>query len=643
MIVFDEFFESGMQESISPFLTKSSRKWGKGLELKSALLAAFCLLISFLSPEKTLSNLCLLFTYFFAGTPALIGAIDDLLKFEINIDILMTLAAFFSVLIGSGFEGGLLLVLFAISGGLEEAVRLKAKGAILSIRKLSPTKALVVKEEGHLVEKSTKDISIGTKLLVRPGDMVPLDGRVISGQSTLNLVHLTGENLPVTKKVGDSVPQGAANLDGSITIEVERTANDSTLQKIIELVTEAENAKPKLERWFDKITSTYALCVIGAFVLISLTFPFLFSLPFLGKEGSIYRGLTFLIAASPCALIIALPIAYLSAIGRSAKKGIIVKGGVVFEALASCKKMAFDKTGTLTYGKLEMFGQYGKNELTVAYSLEQSAHHPIAEAICNYAQNEKLVPLTVKHFRSFPGLGIMGEIDEHKAYIGNKEFVFPHIPEEKRTKLEEELQAIENQGFIFTILFFNDQAHIFSFKDQIKPQVPKVISALKNECSVLSIMLTGDHEQSSKVIANEAGIETFYANLRPEEKLQKIDMLAKKENLAMVGDGINDAPALARAQVGISMGKMGSRAAVDASDIVLLHDNVEHLLWLVKKSRKTKVVVRQNLLFAFLAIILASLPAVLGLIPLWIAVCLHEGGTLLVGLNALRLLRDDKG
>lgn len=365
----------------------------------------------------------------------------------------------------------------------------------------------------------------------------------------------------------------------------------------------------------------------------------------MGREGSIYRALAFLIAASPCALIIALPIAYLSAISASASKGILLKGGVVLDALASCKVMALDKTGTLTEGVLECVGIVGmerRRALAFAVALERGSTHPIGEAICRMGEKEGVVPVPITSFHSTPGFGLSALHEGKPIAIGNLSFILLQLPSEKREWLEKECRTLEASGEALAILKVADEIAFFRFKDPIRKEAKEVMGRLQEECGLQVLILSGDHEASVARTAGEVGIETFYADLRPDEKLKMIDGLAKKENLAMVGDGINDAPALTRASVGISMGKGGSQTAVDASDIVLLQDDIELLPWLVKKARQTVTVVRQNLFFAAGAIVVATTPALLGWIPLWMAVLLHEGGTVLVGLNALRLLAGER-
>lgn len=648
--LFDEFFESDLEESISPFLFPGSRKWGINVPLKSSILSAFLLLFafifSFFPGQMALSNLFLLLTYFFAGIPALISSVEDIINLEINIDVLMTLAAFLSVLIGSGREGALLLVLFSFSGAMEGAVRSKAKGAISSLKKLSPQKAFVVQPDGSLSERSVKDISVGTSIHVKAGQVVPLDGDVIEGSSSVNLVHLTGENLPHLCKPGDRVPAGARNLEGALTLSVTHTSSDSTLARIIKLITQAQEAKPKLQRWLDKMSQAYAMSIISLALLFALTLPLVFQIPYLGKEGAIYRSLAFLIAASPCALIIAIPIAYLSAVSVCAKQGILLKGGIILDALARCKTVAMDKTGTITTGELTCLGMSHDEEeaLAVAYALERSAVHPIAHAITRYAQAKEVVPKAISDFTSVPGYGLQAIYQNHQVMIGNGEWILPKIAPEKRAEIEKEIGEIQARGELFSLFLFKEKPILFRFKDTLRPSIVETLRSLKEKFDMRLLMLTGDHEESARAIAQEAGLTEYYADLRPEDKL---NFISKEANLAMVGDGINDAPALARATVGISMGKVGSTTAVDASDIVLLQDNIELLEWLINKAHQVVRIVKQNVVVAAGAIVFATMPALLGWIPLWLAVVLHEGGTVIVGLNALRLLkrgkRDDIG
>jgi len=645
---FDEFFASGFEESVSPFLTQSSRGWGRNLDLKSAYSAAVFLGLAFgfSFVNLSLSYIFLMSVYFLSGAPALLAAFNDLKNLEINIDVLMTLAAFLAVLIGSGLEGALLLVLFELSHGMESAVSWRAKSAIHNLNHLAPKFAYVRSEEGDLYRKSVMEISVGTHLFIKNGEIVPLDGRVIEGASSVNLVHLTGESMPVLKRAGDIVPAGARNLEAAIIIEVTRTSRDSTLSRIIQLIAEAEEAKPKLQRWLDRFGKRYASSIIGLTAVFAVGLPLFFSMPYLGTEGGIYRSLAFLIAASPCALIIATPTAYLSAISASARKGILLKGGVTLDAIASCKTIAFDKTGTLTTGDLkvasiEPLSQTAtslETALSIAASLERHVVHPIAAAICSFADAKKTPLTALSEVQTIPGSGIQAfaEID------GEKKRVFIGLPKASQVETKKEME-----GQVLAVLAIGDctetrELFLFRFIDQIRPDSAKLLKQLKESHQLKTVMLTGDSEQNAHAVGRQLDLSEIYANLRPQDKLEEVAKLSKQEGLAMVGDGINDAPALARATVGISMGKIGSGAAVDASDVVLLNDDLSQISWLFAKSYQTQRIVKQNLTLALSVITLATIPALLGWIPLWIAVLLHEGGTVLVGLNSLRLFRDDR-
>lgn len=649
--LFDEFFASGKEDSISPFLTPDSKSWGKNLPLKTAFTSAFFLAVAFLTSFflPPLSNLCLLIVYFLSGTPAMLGAIHDLRDFNINIDILMTLAALLSVMIGSGIEGALLLVLFELSAAMEVMVMQKTKNTLSQLNKIAPRTAYVIDEEGHLTERSVRELPTDTRLLIKAGEIVPLDGTVISGSSFVNLVHLTGESHPIPKTINDTVPAGARNLDGTLTIQVTRTSSDSTLSRIIRLITEAQEAKPRLQKLLDRFGRRYAITIITLAFLFSLLLPYVLSIPHLGIDGSIYRALAFLIAASPCALIIATPTAYLSAISWCAKRGILLKGGAIFDALAHCNKIAFDKTGTLTTGQLQLIEIEPiytpscsiEEALAIAYALERHAKHPIAEAINTAAQQKKLKPQELIEFKSVPGFGLEGTLEQEgetqSCFIGHADYITSLLPPSLRTAWEK--SVLPKEGHLQTLLLIKDNLFAFRFTDALRPEMGSLIQTLKEKHHLQPVMLTGDRLQIAAPLAQEIGIEEVHAELRPEDKLKKVSEFATSQGLIMVGDGINDAPALARATVGIAMGKVGSATAIEAADIVILNDDLFLLSGLLNHSRKTLNIVRQNISLALVVILFATTPALLGIVPLWTAVLLHEGGTVLVGLNSLRLLK----
>jgi heavy metal translocating P-type ATPase len=532
---------------------------------------------------------------------------------------------------------------------MEDTVSDKTKSTLSHLNQLAPRMGCVIEEDGTLLERSVREIAPDTKLLVKAGEVVPLDGTVVAGSSFVNLLHLTGESHPISKKIGDEIPAGARNLDGTLTVQVKRMNADSTLSRIIALITQAQQAKPKLQRLLDRFGKWYAMAIISLFFLFALTLSPLLSIPYLGSEGGIYRALTFLIAASPCALIIATPTAYLSAISSCARNGILLKGGVILDALASCTAVAFDKTGTLTTGKLslvEIESIWGRGDqrtaLATAHALERHAVHPIAEAINRFAQEQQITSLSLTDFQSVPGFGLRAVIDHQKAFIGHADYIGQHIPPHKEASWRQLLPSLKREGHLNTLLLIDDQLFAFHFLDTLRPDVPEIIADLKSKYHLRSVMLTGDHEEIASAVGKQVGIEEVHANLRPEDKLEKVSQFAQREKLMMVGDGINDAPALARATVGISMGKIGSATAVDASDVVFLNDDLSLIGWLHQKAQQTLKIVKQNITLALFVILFATTPALLGIVPLWVAVILHEGGTVLVGLNSLRLLKSTR-
>jgi heavy metal translocating P-type ATPase len=647
--LFEEFF-ANQEEFKSPFLKRRGRSLSKNISLKAALVSTVFLILSFAFSftHEPLANFMLLFVYFFAGIPALIESIEDLKKLTINIDVLMILAAFLSIFIDSALEGGLLLVLFAISGAMEDAALSKTTSAIKSLHKLTPKTAIVL-EDGKQIVKSIKEIEIDSIILVKPGQIVPLDGVVTNGATSLNLSHLTGENMPITIQVGDVVPAGGQNIEGVIEIKVSTKSHASTLSKIIELVTKAQNTKPQVQRLLDKVGPKYATSIILLAFLFAITLPFFAVDTFLGSEGSIYRALAFLIAASPCALIIATPTAYLSSLSSCARKGVLLKGGFVLDGIAETKNIAFDKTGTLTKSeltldRLEMI-EDGIDEaqlLAVAYSLELNSTHPIGLSVCKYAVQNNIKKLEVQDLKEIPGLGLEAKVKIGNVFeqtlIGHSKHIIPRLDPKIKEKAQAKIEAVLNEGKSYCILSVKGALCILTFFDTIRTDAKAMIATLKNE-KMNVWMLTGDHEATAKRIGRELSIEHIQYDLKPDQKLELISQLNAQGGTMMIGDGINDGPALANAKVGITLGSIGSDTAIEASDVVILNDELKLLPWLIKKAKKTKQIVTENLIFATMVIIGTSFAALFGIVPLWMAVVLHEGGTILVAFNGLRLIR----
>jgi heavy metal translocating P-type ATPase len=408
------------------------------------------------------------------------------------------------------------------------------------------------------------------------------------------------------------------------------------------MIKEAIDAKPRLEQWIDRFGRKYAPTIILLTTGFALFLPWIFPMMYLGKEGSIYRALAFLIAASPCALVIATPTAYLSAISSCARKGILLKGGAILDALSSCKHVAFDKTGTLTTGKLHCLQIEPLTEeaklldlnyvLSIAGSLERLVKHPMAEAIVSLALENNLALVELDAFASIPGSGLQGLLGNTECFIGKKEWILSKISFPLK-------HTSTTQSSTQTYFLLGNALFAFHFQDEIRIGSQTLVQNLQKNLHMKVSMLTGDHKQNALPIAEKLGISEVLADLKPQDKLDQVAKLSHDQGLIMIGDGINDAPALARATVGISLGNIGSASALDAADVIFLQDDISSLDWLVKKSHKSMKIIKQNCFLALSVICFVTTPALLGWVPLWLAVVLHEGGTVLVGLNSLRLLQ----
>ena len=635
----------------NPFLKPSSYFWTQYTFLFAGILGALFLIVSFILSYfySNLSYVFLVFVYFLTGTQALIESLRTIARFRLNIQVLMTLAALLSVVIGSAIEGGLLLVLFALSEAMEEFVTKKTRSAITQLEELCPTKAVQILDDDTHISVSLKSIALGDLLLIKPGEVISLDATVVDGASFINMQHLTGEAEPVAVEVGSQVTAGSINIDGALIIKVTKTSSESTLAKIIELIVEAQKNKPKIARFLDSFSNIYATSIICIAFLVAITLPLITSLPYLGLEGSVYRALAFLIAASPCALIIATPTAYLSSISTCLKSGLLLKGGIVLDALAKTNAICFDKTGTLTTGKLSLSsidtisdGVEQDRILSIAYGLERKVKHPVANAINCYCQNNNIQPQEVQNLKNIAGHGIEAQVTLNNkttpVIMGSLSFIKGKIT--SNLKLSEKIKSLKKQDTkLITLLLIENSITIFHFEDQLRPEIPALLGRIKKHFKMKQFLLTGDRLSVAEHTSQDLPLNEIFADLKPEDKLKKVEELSKKYTLIMIGDGINDAPALAQAAVGIAMGGIGSASAKEAGDIILAKDDLSLIAPLIKRAKKTISIIKQNLTLALLVILFATITSLTGLIHLWLAVVLHEGSTIVVGLNSLRLLR----
>lgn len=630
-----------------------------------SVLSVFFLLLAFtlsFTTHTLYSYIALAAVYLLVGTPALQLAFSQLLERKVDLDLLMTLAAFSSIWISHGYEGALLLTLFYLSKTIEHETTDAARSHLNSLHSIAPQKATMRPDsQSPWLEKPIEDIPIGSQVQIASGQIIPCDGRVLEGESEVVLKHLTGESLPMNVRQGDQVHSGSENLLGTLIIEVTAIAKESTIAKIIQLIEQAQEKKPYLQRWFDRFSGLYAKSVIFFSTIFSLTLPLVSSVPLLGQYGSIYRALSFLIAASPCALIIALPVTYIAALSACARRGILIKGTHLFETLASIQTIAFDKTGTLTQSSLQvtqMLTLSHKKKITqeeidlhlsALLLMQQRTKHPIASSLETYLKSEFSLEqaassLRILRFETLPGRGLTASFEKGSPSDGDSSFTCiagdPHWVSNFTDLQPTIIESIADQrSSPARLLLFSSPIAItlITLKDLKRPEAPQVIADLK-ALSIDSWMLTGDRAGAAQPIAKELKIDTLYAQLSPQEKFDHIESLSQQNICAMVGDGINDAPSLARAHIGIAMAKLGSGAATYAADILLFQDRLEDLPWLISIGRKTRKIAFQNLYFAAAALVTASIAALMGKIPMWAAVISHEGGTVLVALNGLRML-----
>ena len=574
------------------------------------------------------------------------GLIDGLHELwhehRLNVDMLMILAALGAAFIGQPAEGATLLFLFSLSNTLQAYALDRSRKAIEKLLDLRPPTA-TVRRGSRLVTLPVEELILGDVVLVRPGERFPIDGEVIEGTSTANQASITGESLPVAKEPGSPVFAGTVNGNGALEVRVTRLANDTTLAKIVHMVEEAQENKANTQTRLDNFEQIYALLVLAAAgVLIAL--PLLLGAPF---HSTFYRAMTWLVVASPCALVISTPASILSAIANGARHGILFKGGLHMERTAELQVVAFDKTGTLTEGKpaltdLIPWGDTPPEELLgLAAAAEARSEHPLAAAVVQEANQRGISLLTATEFQAHTGQGIEVLVARQRIWLGN-ERLFQLRDVAIPTELRHRMRALENEGKTVMLLYAVNKGFLglLAVADTLRPNAAEIISALKRLGIHKTVMLTGDNPRVAAAIAAQTGVDEFHAELLPEDKVRLLqDLCQRYGTIAMIGDGVNDAPALASADVGIAMGGAGTDVALETADVVLMADDLTHLPYALGLARHARQVVWQNLTFA-LAVIVLLVATTFGLnLPLPLGVVGHEGSTVLVVLNGLRLLR----
>ena len=598
------------------------------------------------------------------GYSGFVGAWEQAKEGKFDIDFLMLAAALGAALINEWVEGALLLFLFTLSGALETYAMGRTRKAIESLGKLRPATALV-RRDGSEAILPVEELVIGDVVLVKPGDRLPVDGVVIGGNSSIDQSAITGESLPVSKHLGDQVFAGTINGGGALEVEVTKLASETTLSRIITLVQDAREDATPTQQFIDRFSQPYTYAVIGA-TLLAMILPYFFlNEPF---STTLYRAMTLLVVASPCALVISTPASALSAIAAAARQGVLFKGGAYLELMGKTNIIAFDKTGTLTTGRPVVTNIHPltshsvENLLRVAASAETLSEHHIAKAVIEKANELGLSLDKPIDFKALPGEGIMARFDRgghiETIYIGNDR-LFMNQEMELSPAIRMIGNALQRQGK--TVMLVVRRSTVadtlgaerdwevmgyIAVADALRANAAEMVEQLRANGIKHIVMMTGDNHAAADYIAGQAGIDEVYADLLPEQKLELVKELREQGNVAMIGDGVNDAPALATAQVGIAMGAGGTDVALETADVVLMSSDLSKLPFTLQLSRKAERIIRQNVIFSVSVIVVLVLSTILlplfiadFLLPLPLGVVGHEGSTLIVVANGLRLLR----
>ena len=551
---------------------------------------------------------------------------------------LMCIACVASFIIGHPEEGAAVTFLYYIAEFLEDYAEHRAKRSIKSLVEIAPDTARVKVGDKEEI-RNVDEVNVGDIVIVKPGDKVPLDGEVISGSSSINQASITGESVPVLKEVGDNVFSGTVNEDGYLEIKVTSEAKDSVISKIVTLVKRSQLNRSETETMVERIAKYYTpVMMIGA-ICIAFIPPLLFGQPLVDW---VYKALSLLVISCPCAFLISTPVGMVSAITSATRNGVIIKGSTYVEEMRNVKAVIFDKTGTLTEGKLALSGikvldeNYSDEDIVrIASSLESQSSHPIAQAIVDYANENNILYENIEDFKNVPGKGIIANLGGEQFYAANESLIEGSSFDISR----DEINRYSSEGK--TIVFVGNDKNVIGLitvSDKIRQNASEVISDLKDN-GIETIMLTGDNKMAAHKVAEEIGIQHVFSNLLPEDKLNILDTIRNKfGDVAMVGDGINDAPALARANIGIAMGAAGSDVAIETADVALMQDDISKLPYLFSLSHKTMGIIKQNISLAIAVKLLCVILAVLGIITLMMSVGFGDLGlTLFVILNSFRI------
>lgn len=567
-------------------------------------------------------------------------------RLRADMNLLMTVAVAGALAIGEWFEAGAVTFLFSLSLVIESWSVGRARRAIGKLMDLSPTIArYICPDDGDILEKPVEDVPVGATVLVRPGEKVPLDGTLSKGRASLNEAPITGESMPVEKGEGDPVFAGAINEESAFRFTATKAASDSTLARIIRMVEEAQGRRANAEQWVEKFARYYTPAMMALAVGVALVPPLLFG----GNWGTwFYQALVMLVIACPCALVISTPVTLVAGLASAARAGVLIKGGLFLEAPASLRGIALDKTGTLTYGVPEVQAVYpfnGHTEAEVlarAAALESESGHPIARAVVRAAETREVVFEPAHGGQDIQGKGTEASVDGKDYWIGSH-----RLMHEKGAETPEiHAKAVEIEDAAHTLVALGSREHVcglIAVADGVRPRARNAVHALKEAGIEHVIMLTGDNRATARAVAAAVGIEEFRAELLPHEKVAAVEDLTQRYGaVAMIGDGVNDAPAMAASSLAVAMGAAGTDAAIETADVALMSDDLSKISWLIRHSRRTLAIIKQNVTFALVTKALFMVLALAGMATLWMAIAADMGASLLVVFNGLRMLRGKK-
>ncbi|WP_134684424.1 heavy metal translocating P-type ATPase [Brevibacillus migulae] len=610
----------------------------------NVLLSGLFLIVGYALPEQSIASvLVFAASILFGGYSLFMKGSKNLFRLQFDMNTLMTVAVIGASILGEWSEGATVVILFAISEALERHAMEKARQSIRTLIDAAPKVALVRRNQ-HEVTLDVDEIMVGDIMIVKPGQKLAMDGIIVKGTSTINQAPITGESVPVSKTMHDEVFAGTLNEEGLLEVKVTKRADDTTIAKIIHLVEEAQAQRAPAQAFIDSFAKSYTPAIMVVAIAVALVPPL-----FLSGSWSewVYRGLAVLVVGCPCALVISTPIAIVTAIGKAARCGVLIKGGIYLEEAGRVNAIAFDKTGTLTKGfpevtELIAFLHDETELLRIAALLEKGSQHPLASAIVRRAASSGIdLSAPAEDFQSVTGKGIRAKIDGKTYYMGSPAYLAEINSDMLTPAISIRIRALQQEGkTVMALGTESDILGLIAVADDIRDSSKTALHQLKQHGIKQTMMLTGDNQATAKAIGNRLGITEIRAELLPQTKLHLIKQLKDEySSVAMVGDGVNDAPALAAASVGIAMGGAGTDTAMETADIVLMGDDLRKLPFTIKLSRKALAIIKQNIAFSIGIKLLALMLIVPGWLTLWLAISADMGATLIVTANSLRLLK----